>query len=256
MPTVARLSVAPVKSTALHHPEEVRVEVFGVPENRRFYFVNVAGRLLGGARHGPLVSIRADYDPARERLSLRFPGGREVRGPVHLAAGEPRVTVFWGRLVEGHDVEGPFSDAVSEFVGEPVRLVRVHRPGDANDSHAVSIVSSASVRELARRAGRTEPLDPRRFRMLVEVEGTAPHEEDRWVGRDVRVGEAVVRVVRQDPRCVVTTQDPETGIPDFPTLKAIRAYRGEGDDGVPFGVYADVVRPGRVRVGDVVSPLR
>ena len=39
-----------------------------------------------------------------------------------------------------------------------------------------------------------------------------------------------------------------------PAVQVIRAYRGLRDTffgpGVPFGVYADVVTPGRVRVGD------
>jgi uncharacterized protein YcbX len=73
------------------------------------------------------------------------------------------------------------------------------------------------------------------------------------VGSEVRIGETVVRVTVPVARCVITTQDPTTGHPDFPTLKAITAYRGLRDGRkVDFGVYADVVKPGRVAVGDEV----
>ena len=91
--------------------------------------------------------------------------------------------------------------------------------------------------------------------MLVEVAGCEPHEEDTWVGRPVRIGQAVVEVVRPVARCVVTTQDPSTGVRDFDTLKAISRYRGMRDGNrIDFGVYADVLVPGTVCVGDIVEP--
>jgi uncharacterized protein YcbX len=54
---------------------------------------------------------------------------------------------------------------------------------------------------------------------------------------------------------VITTQDPDTGRRDFATLHAIKAYRGmrEGRK-IDFGVYAEVVTPGAVAVGDAVVP--
>jgi uncharacterized protein len=251
---VAKLSIAPVKGTALHHPEHVRLERDGVPENRRFYFVNQKGRLFAGSRHGPLVALHASYDPGREWLELGFPDGKELSGPAD-AEGEAVITNFWGRDVPGHVVEGPWSEAVSLYAGEPVRLVRSDRQGYANDSHPASLVSSASVRELSKRAGLDGQLDGRRFRMLIEVDGIGPHEEDTWIGCDVRVGGATIAVIRPDPRCVVTEQDPETGIRDFETRRNIRAYRRSPDGEANFGVYADVVMPGQVELGDPVSVL-
>ena len=61
--------------------------------------------------------------------------------------------------------------------------------------------------------------------MTFELEGCAPHEEDTWAGRRVRVGTALLRIYGQVPRCVVTTQSPETGLKDFETLKTIASYR-------------------------------
>ena len=92
--------------------------------------------------------------------------------------------------------------------------------------------------------------------MLIELGGAdRPHQEDEWLGREVRIGEAVVRVTKLDARCVITTQDPDTGRRDFPTLHIIKGYRGLRDGhALDFGVYADVVAPGRVTVGDEVQP--
>jgi hypothetical protein len=70
------------------------------------------------------------------------------------------------------------------------------------------------------------------------------------------VGGAVIRVDEPVPRCVVTTLDPATGLRDFPTLKVIRDYRGiNADRQLEFGVYADIIEPGEVSVGDLVEPL-
>ena len=57
------------------------------------------------------------------------------------------------------------------------------------------------------------------------------------------------------PRCVVTSQDPDTGEVTLSTLRAIRDYRGLRDGKeIDFGVYFTVERQGRVRVGDPVEP--
>ncbi|MDP8910679.1 MAG: MOSC domain-containing protein [Actinomycetota bacterium] len=254
MRTVSLLSITPVKSLGLHHPREVTVGPRGVEENRRFFLTGAGGRLFGGTKHGPLVQIRADYDPERERLSLRFPDGSVVDGEIEL--GPATRTSFYGRTVPGRVVEGPWSAALSDYAGTALRLVRADNPGDGSDVHVATLYSQASVEELSRRAGRDRPLDARRFRILVEVSGCAPHEEDGWSGRDVRVGEALLRVGGPIPRCAVTTQDPTTGVRDFDTLRAIKSYRGVRDGKkIDFGVYADVREPGRVRLGDPVEPL-
>jgi uncharacterized protein YcbX len=93
--------------------------------------------------------------------------------------------------------------------------------------------------------------------MNLELDGCGPHEEDGWAGRAVRLGAAVVRVLGPVPRCVATTRDPATGDKDFDTLRAIAAYRPLMSDprGVPFGMYAEVERQGRVAPGDPVTPL-
>jgi uncharacterized protein YcbX len=104
--------------------------------------------------------------------------------------------------------------------------------------------------------------------MLLEVDGCGVHEEDTWAGRRVQVGQATVRVVGPVPRCVVTNENPDSGVVDFNTLKAIVRYRGElaGDLSTPvahlpdngaviLGMYATVEQPGEVSVGDRVEPV-
>jgi uncharacterized protein YcbX len=121
----------------------------------------------------------------------------------------------------------------------------------------VTFLSDASVEELGRQAGLGATPDVRRFRMLVGLGGCRPHEEDGWDGAAMRLGEAIVRVGGPVARCATTTRSPETGKRDLDTLRAIKAYRAlRGGKHIDFGVYGDVERPGRVRVGDPISVER
>jgi MOSC domain-containing protein len=253
MRTLARINATPVKGTALLHPDRVELTSIGIPGNRRYWLIGSRGELFSGSVHGPLVSVSAVAEG--DRLRVRFPDGREVDGDGGRA-GEPVVTDFYGRDVPGHLVDGPFADAWSEHVGAPVRLVRADRDGDGPDEMPLTLVSNASIRALAAGGGLGGDLDSRRFRMNLELDGCEPYEEDTWDGRRVRIGGAVVRVDGQNPRCVVTTQDPVTGLKDWDTLKEIADQRGRSSEGgLPFGMYAVVEEPGPVSVGDPVEPL-
>lgn len=256
MLAVSWLSVAPVKGLALVRRDELVLEEAGAVENRRFYVLDEQGRFVNGLTRleRSLFSVVPEWDPATDTLRLRFPDGTVVAGEVEL--GEPVATWFYDRSVDGRIVEGPWAEALSAFAGRELRLARSDAPGAAVDRQngAVSIVSDESVDELARRAG-VPATDARRFRMLVGVAGGSPHEEDAWVGRDVAIGEAVVRVHEQVARCAITTKHPDTGERDLDTLRVIKDYRGQRNGRhLDFGVYGGVVGPGRIRVGDRVEP--
>jgi uncharacterized protein YcbX len=202
-----------------------------------------------------LFGIAATYDAGREHLAIRFADGSAIEGSA--VAGDERVTVdFWGRPTPGRLMKGDWNAALAAWIGMPVRLVRAERDGGGVDDRPITIVSSASVRELARHAQRAA-VDARRFRILLELDGVAAHEEDGWDGELLRVGEAVVRVGGPIPRCAVTQRDPDTGAPDLETLKIINGYRGRSAARtLDFGVYGDVVEAGTVAVGDPVTMLR
>ena len=96
--------------------------------------------------------------------------------------------------------------------------------------------------------------------MNVEISGAAPHDEDTWEGRELRLGEVVLRVGGPVKRCAATTRNPDTGVVDLQTLRMIGATRGrqetpEWGKGFYFGVYAEVLSPGRIHLGDKVSLL-
>lgn len=251
MRTVARINVTPVKSTALQHPQSVRLDASGPIGDRRLFFVDGSGRRFDGDVDLPLMLIRSALDEDHDRLELRLPGGAVIEGPAS-ADGDPISVTHDGRPVAARLLEGDWTRSLSEHLGRPLQLARLDEPGTLVDE-PVTIVSLASVRELGDRGGRRE-LDATRFRMTFELDGCQAHEEDTWSGGRIAIGEAELTIGAPIPRCVITTIDAETGKHDFPTLKVIAGYRNLTPNGdVPFGCYARVVRPGIVRLGDPVE---
>ena len=59
---VARISIAPVKSLGLVHPDEIELGPRGVTGDRRFWIVDDDGRLFNNKRFGPMVLIRPEWD--------------------------------------------------------------------------------------------------------------------------------------------------------------------------------------------------
>src|ERR687886_756946 len=117
MAYVSWLTVAPVKGLALVEVEELALARDGVAENRRFYLVDTDGRRYGLLRDGRLALVRPAWDAARGRLELAFPDGSVVAGEGDVD-GEG-TTQFVGREVTGRVVRGPWSEALSEYVGRP-----------------------------------------------------------------------------------------------------------------------------------------
>jgi uncharacterized protein YcbX len=199
-----------------------------------------------------VARISSTYDAASGELELVLPGGERVREtPAPIGA---TTVELWGRELGASVMNGSFGEAVSDVVGKPLRLLRAQEGIRALDSHAVSLLSQGSVDEVGRRGGR-DGFDFRRFRPTLLIDGCDAHAEDAWVGAVVRAGEALLRVVRLDPRCALTTLDPDTGARDADTLRWLAGYRRQNDGEVYCGIYADVESPGRVRVGDEVEPL-
>jgi len=251
---IQAMYVSPVKSLALAPVQRVRLDKPGIAGDRAFFIADESGRLLTQREHGALVQIAAGYDVDTETLRLTFPGGRVVEGVPE--PGEAVTTSFFSeRQVEGNVVRGEWSEALSAFAGRPIRLVKAAKAGSTFDGYPISMCSMASLEALAGAAG-VDAVDGRRFRQSIYIAGAAAHEEDTWIGEEVRVGEAVLRVKMRDSRCVVTTHDPDTGAHDIDTLKLIPSYRTDQPKEVNFGVYATVIQPGDAAVGDeVVAPV-
>jgi uncharacterized protein YcbX len=253
---VAALATTPVKGLHITGRDELVLDRDGVADNRRYYLIDERARMVNGKRLGLLSGVTADYDGATGQLGMSFPDGTRAAGTVTLAD-ELIETRFYSRTTPARLVVGPWSEALSGYVGERLRLVQAADGKGAVDrgpAGGVTVISRASLAHLARVAGE-QAIDARRFRMLVEVDGPGAHEEDAWVGRSVRIGGALVAMYGHVGRCLVTTRCPDTGVSDLPTLELLKYRRGLATtEPLAFGIYGEVVEPGCVRLGDAVAP--
>lgn len=251
---LAWIAIAPVKSMALVFLDRARLELTGIAGDRAFAVLDEADRLVNGKRAGQLARVRPTWDAATGRLTLAIPDREPTVGTVEL--GERSDGWFFGHARPIREVVGPWTEALRAWTGRPVRLVALDGAGEGPDrGPSATLLSTAALASLARAGGADTPLDRRRFRMTFGIDGVAAHAEDGWLGRDVRVGEAVVRVAGNVGRCAVTTHDPDTGQPSFDTLRVLQQTRGHlpSSEPLPFGVWAEVVTPGEVRIGDWVT---
>lgn len=255
MPSVTHLDIAPVMSLGLERRDEIAVTERGVAEDRRFFIVDDANRLVDQLLVAEMVRVSAWTDPDATVLRLTFPDGQLVDGDVRHGAAFEGVIRRLPTL--GHELDGPWAEALSAFMGRSVRVIRCDEPGALQKDGRLSMVTDASLDKLSHQLG-TGGVDGRRFRMLINLAGDVAHEEDTWIGHRVGLGDVTLRVTGAIPRCAITTHDPDTGDRDFDTLRAIKEYRGlagpEGKD-LMFGVYGDVEGPGTIRVGDEVRLL-
>ena len=255
---VARICIAPVKSLHVGNPDEVELTHAGVAGDRRFWLVDGNRRLVNGKGHPELMRVHPEWDETSRRLALTFPDGSVVEGEVE--PGEPFAAELYRTPHPSRLVPGPWQEALSEFAGEPLTLLWSERGAQdrGNDRGGwATLISRGSLDQLGAEAGAAEPVDGRRFRMLFEIDGVEPPEEDTWLGNRVAIGNAVVVPLGDVGRCVVTTCDPDSAVSDLDTLKVLAGYRRDGVvEPLPFGVYCDVAVPGRVRVGDAVRPAQ
>lgn len=119
------------------------------------------------------------------------------------------------------------------------------------DDASLSVITSDTVREVCRLAGRDA--DVRRFRPNIVVRSTSavPFEEDQWVGGVLSFGDEedapAVAVTMRDVRCVMVNIGPDNGSLAPEVLKAaVRANHNNA------GVYGTVTRIGRLVVGQTI----
>jgi uncharacterized protein len=187
-----------------------------------------------GAKSPALMAIRAETDEARGRVRLTHPEAEPIEVAPDDPADEARL-VAWVTPLAAADR------------ARPAYVVRADRGMTDSPFPSIAILGLASLAALSDFMGR--PLAMERFRGNVWLDGPEPWAEFGWIGREVALGGARLRVVERITRCKATTVDPDSGRPDADTLGALEAGWGHTD----FGVYAEVVAGGAVALGD---PLR
>ncbi len=113
----------------------------------------------------------------------------------------------------------------------------------------VSLINHASIADLERRVGARR--HRRRFRANIYFSGAPAWSELDWVGRDLLVGQARLRVVKRTVRCPATEVNPDTGERDANPVRELLAEFGHAD----LGIHATVIEGGRLSLGDAIELL-
>ncbi|NYV72782.1 MOSC domain-containing protein [Streptomyces sp. UH6] len=256
--SLARLEVTATKGFALRVVPEIQVESTGIVGNREFFLVDIDERLYSVPRDPIFLDHWTSYDPA----SGTFAVGRGERTECAQAlepAGGARPFHLDDRTVQGRWAPGPWDEYLSEIAGRALRLVHCTDPGGGHDAYPVTLQSTASLAALGTETD-GQPVDPRRFRLNVTADlGDVPFEEDGWNNRVLQIGECQLRVREGIPRCLAVEHRPRDGDRALRMQARIRSVRGATPSAwgpaVLFGVYADVVRPGRITMTDPVHLL-
>ena len=246
---LTRIGFTPLKGARhVEHPA-AELSATGPVGDRALCLVDpTRDRVLRTVENPTLLRAVASLEDGRLSVVL---GDRRADG-VPTATGDVRKVDYWGRVAEVELLDGPWANLLSEHLGYDVALARPVHAGEVVYGGSVSIVTTASLHRLSALVGR--PVAGARFRptFVVDSAGEPAHAEDHWAGRELTLGEAVVRVRGTIPRCAVVDLDPVSGLRDLPVLATLAGYRrGHGE--VLFGLDADVVRPGRVGIGDPVA---
>lgn len=257
--SVADLHVAATKGFALRSAPVVRVTPTGIAGNREFFLVDIDERLYSVPKDPRFLGYWTAYDPKTRLFSIGRGSTTECAALVR-DVGAVRQFEFDDRVVDGYWTPGPWDEFVSELAGRRLRLARSASTGGGFDMYPVTLHSTASLKALGHEPdGR--PVDPRRFRLNITLDvGEHPFAEDAWAGRVLALGACQLRVGSGVPRCLAVENRPDDADRDFRVLRRIREVRGatpsEWGPAVLFGVYAEVVEPGEVAVGDSVLLAR
>lgn len=125
---------------------------------------------------------------------------------------------------------------------QSARMIKVPNRGMTDsDFPSVTLCNIASHRAVEEQLG-TE-LSIHRWRGNIWLDGFAVWEEFDWMGRDIRIGEAILRPLERTGRCPATKSNPLTGTHDADTLGALDSF-GHRD----FSVRAEVIQGGRIDI--------
>ena len=170
--------------------------------------------------------------------------------PDHYRRGAPDTEDFEQELraVFGRLPDEPLPD----LAGFEELLEFESPPGTYFDAFPISIISQQSLNTMNQLEGESR-FDVRRFRpnLLVDVPGSNhPFPEQAWVGKTLAIGSVTLKIATTCPRCAMTTHGFDD-LPQDPQIMRKLVAKSEGN----LGIYASVVKVGKVATGDTVNVL-
>ncbi|REE68685.1 hypothetical protein A8990_13719 [Paenibacillus taihuensis] len=255
--TITTIRRYPVKSMAGEVLQSSRIESYGLYGDRSHAFIDETkegwNRYFTARNASELLGYRASFGEAEAKAKsearAEARATAEAEGKANAEADKfPPMTVTApdGRQLKWNE---ELLQEIQQFARPKLTMVE-HTPSSpellAVDASSILIVTDKSVRKLEEMWGK--PLDPLRFRAnLLVALSDEDGDESGWIGKRLTVGTAELQVDEYCERCSMITLDPETLERDPSLLRKVTEELSQN-----FGVYASVVKPGHVKVGDGV----
>jgi uncharacterized protein YcbX len=193
------------------------------------------------ARNAKIAALASVFEPRDGTLTIRAPDGSFVSANALSTSGRARITAFLTGFLG--------DEARSTPLGSPIfQYVPGHSFCDQREK-VVSLINMASLHDYESKAGGRR--HRRRFRANVWFSGAAPWSERNWVGQQIQLGGAVLRVTKGIVRCPATEVNPESAERDIDPVAELRRFYGHAE----LGVHATVVEGGRFALGDSIEVL-
>lgn len=270
---IARLFVYPVKSCAGIEVQEAVLTETGLDLDRAWMVVDAEGEFVSQRELPRMALIRPQL-----RLSdvvLRAPGMLALHLSID-AVEEPVKVRVWDDVVPAYDMGAIAAQWFTDFLGQPLRLVRfdpdhrrlssldwtkgVEAPNQFSDGYPLLVASSASMDQLNAKlaAAGQAPVGIERFRPNIVLDGLEAHDEDRLdVLRIAADGPVELRPVKPCPRCPIPDIDPATAESTPVVGDMLRTYRQDArvNGAITFGMNAIVLRGADqlLKVGQAVT---
>jgi uncharacterized protein YcbX len=284
---IARLFVYPIKSCAGVELSEALLTETGLDLDRAWMVVDSEGEFLSQREAPRMALIQPAFKRGGTELQLRAPGMLALHLRVDAVEAPTRVRV-WDDEVPAYDMGDIAAQWLTDFLGlneqglprtdaPRYRLVRFdpeHRrlsslqwtggaeaPNQFSDGYPVLVLGQSALEGLNERlqARGHGPVDIRRFRPNIVLEGLEAHDEDRVGPLQIATaeGEAVLMPVKPCPRCPIPNIDPDTARSSPEVNDTLQTYRQDArvNGALTFGMNA-IVTAGVDHVLRVGQPVR
>jgi len=189
------------------------------------------------AKNERLAKLRTVFDDATNVLAIERDGRQVARADISTQNGRMVIEQFFAAFMGAESRGAPkLVEAPGHMFSDTARKV-------------VSLIGLASVADIERVA--RAPVDPLRFRANLYFAGGRAWEEFDWVGQELAIGSARLRVLERIDRCPATNVDPATAARDMNVPRLLQ----DGFRHIECGVYAEIVAGGRIAAGDKIERI-
>jgi uncharacterized protein YcbX len=192
-------------------------------------------------RDEKLALLQTRFDAEAGVLTIAENGRELLRGRLTEPEECRSIAEFYADFL-GPKVDGPLR--VVEAPGHAFADAR-RKPNATTDQY-VSLINRASIAALEK--AMDAAIDPLRFRANVYFDGQAAWREHDWIGAEIGLGTARLRVVSPITRCAATQVNPATAARDLDIPAALDRNFGH----INMGIYAEVISAGEIAVGDAL----